>query len=55
MIKAAEAKHTDRISLAFENSGIDCFYVDCNDTITHKKILSSFIENDMISKIKTGK
>ena len=44
-----EAKHTDAIE------GVACFYLNGDDFEGHKKILSFFIENDLIRKTKTGK
>lgn len=44
-----ESKHTDA------EEGVCCFYLNCDDTEGHKKVLSYFIENDLIRKTKTGK
>lgn len=44
-----QAKHTN------ENKGVSCFYLNIDDTDGHKKILSFFLENDMIQKTKGGK
>lgn len=35
--------------------GVACFYVDRGDKKTHKKIISYFIQNDMIRKTKSGR
>lgn len=44
-----EAKHTDA------EEGVCCFYLNCDDIEGHKRVLSYFIENDLIRKTKTGK
>lgn len=55
-----EAKHTNPDSfglnpLGSSDSGVCCFYLNCDDMEGHKKILSYFIENNMISKTKSGR
>lgn len=35
--------------------GVACFYLNCDDDVTHKRIISFFIEHNMIRKTKTGK
>ena len=37
-----ESKHTD------EEIGVTCFYLNCDDIRTHKKILLYFIENNLL-------
>ena len=44
-----EAKHTDAAE------GVCCFYLNCDDNERHKRVLSYFIENDLIRKTKAGK
>lgn len=44
-----ESKHTDA------EEGVCCFYLNCDDIEGHKRVLSYFIENDLIRKTKTGK
>lgn len=36
-------------------TGVACFYLNCNDTEGHKRIIKYFIDNDLIRKTKTGK
>ena len=49
------AKHTDAQVLAEKGTGVACFYFECDDIETHKKIISFFIDNNMIRKTKSGK
>ncbi|MCR5768669.1 MAG: hypothetical protein K6G45_09285 [Lachnospiraceae bacterium] len=35
--------------------GVSCFYTEIDDLKTHKKIISFFLEHNMIRKTKTGK
>lgn len=44
-----ESKHSN------EETGVACFYLNCDDIDTHKKILSYFIENNLIKKTKNGR
>ena len=44
-----ECKHSTDIA------GVACFYLNCDDTETHKKVIGFFLENKMIRKTKTGK
>lgn len=44
-----EAKHADA------DEGVCCFYLNSDDIEGHKRVLSYFIENDLIRKTKTGK
>lgn len=55
-----EAKHTNPNSFGLSpfgtaNSGVCCFYLNCDDTEGHKKVLSYFIKNNMIQRTKTGR
>ncbi|MCI8760697.1 MAG: hypothetical protein HFJ34_06265 [Clostridia bacterium] len=52
-----EAKYTSPNSpnLIIKGTGVCCFYLNCDDMEGHKKILSYFIQNNMISKTKAGK
>ena len=45
----AEAKHSDA------DSGVCCFYANIDDMRRHRKILTYFIENNMIRQTKSGK
>lgn len=45
----AESKHSD------DDTGVACFYLNHDDIDTHKKVLSYFIENNLIRKTKTGR
>ena len=53
---AIESKHTDeqRVKMTGQG-GVCCFYCNGDDIEAHKKILSFFLENNMIRKTKTGK
>lgn len=44
-----EAKHTDK------ETGVACFYLNCDDMDAHKRILSYFLENNLIPKTKKGR
>lgn len=44
-----ESKHSD------EETGVACFYLNCDDIDTHKKIISYFMENNLIRKTKKGR
>jgi hypothetical protein len=44
-----ESKHTD------DETGVACFYLNCDDIDTHKKIILYFIENNLIRKTKSGR
>ncbi|MVX64394.1 hypothetical protein GKZ28_11900 [Clostridium chromiireducens] len=44
-----QSKHSD------EETGVACFYLNCDDIETHKKILSYFIENNLIQRTKSGR
>ena len=56
----AEAKHTNPSLFdldgdeGYEN-GVCCFYINCDDIEGHKRILSYFLENNMIQRTKTGR
>ena len=45
----ASAKHSNK------QNGVACFYLNCDDTEAHRKIISFFIENNLIQKTKTGR
>lgn len=54
------AKHTNPVSFGLNpngnaDTGVCCFYLNCDDTEGHKKILSYFIKNNMIQRTKTGR
>lgn len=44
-----QSKHSD------EETGVACFYLNYDDVDTHKKIISYFIENNLIKKTKSGR
>lgn len=44
-----ESKHSDK------ETGVSCFYLNCDDIDTHKKIILYFIENNLISRTKSGR
>ena len=48
----AEAKHSTNSP---NGSGVCCFYLNCDDDFTHKKIISFFLDNNLIRRTKTGK
>lgn len=43
------AKHTN------DDTGVACFYLNIDDIEAHKKILTFFMENDLIRKTKKGR
>lgn len=45
------AKHSPKS----EERGVVCFYLTCDDIQRHKKLISYFIDNNMIRKTKAGK
>lgn len=38
-----------------DDSGVSCFYLNDDDIETHKKVITFFIENNLIRKTKEGK
>lgn len=44
-----ETKHTDN------QEGVACFYLNCDDIDGHKKIITFFLENNLIRRTKTGR
>lgn len=44
-----EAKHSNK------EDGVACFYLNNDDLEGHKKIISFFLENNLIQKTKSGK
>ncbi len=44
-----ESKHSD------EETGVACFYLNCDDIDAHKSIISYFIENSLIRRTKSGR
>lgn len=42
-------KHTD------DESGVACFYLNCDDIEAHKRVLSYFMEKKLIQKTKDGR
>lgn len=52
---AIEAKHTHEEFVKMLGSGVCCFYCDGENIEAHKKIISFFLENNMIRRTKTGK
>lgn len=44
-----EAKHNN------EEKGVSCFYLNVDDIEGHKKVISYFIENNLIQRTKSGK
>lgn len=45
----SEAKHSDQAD------GVACFYLNCDDTEGHKRVISYFLEKDIIQKTKSGR
>ena len=43
------AKHTNA------DSGVACFYLNCDDMDGHRKVIQFFLDNGLIRKTKTGK
>ena len=44
-----EAKHSN------DEAGVACFYLNCDDIESHKRVLSYFLENDLIRRTKKGR
>lgn len=44
-----EAKHSNK------SNGVACFYLNIDDLQGHRKVISFFLENNLIRKTKTGK
>lgn len=44
-----ESKHNN------DEKGVSCFYLDVDDTEGHKRVIKYFLENNLISKTKTGR
>lgn len=49
------AKHTDDDVARLKGSGVTCFYLNIDDRDAHKKVITFFLERDLIQKTKTGK
>jgi hypothetical protein len=45
----SESKHSNA------NKGLACFYLNCDDMVAHKKVISFLIENNLIRRTKTGR
>ena len=45
----AEAKHSDA------ETGVCCFYLNCDDMEAHKRTIKFFLEKDLIRRTQTGK
>lgn len=49
-------KHTDKIAFIRANmQGVACFYLEYDDIETHRKVITFFLENDLIKRTKAGK
>lgn len=44
-----ESKHSD------EETGVACFYLNCDDIAAHKRVISYFIDNNLIRRTKAGR
>ena len=44
-----ESKHSD------DDEGVACFYLNCDDLEGHKKVITYFLENNLIRKTKAGR
>ena len=44
-----ESKHSD------EETGVACFYLNCDDIAAHKMVISYFIDNNLIRRTKAGR
>jgi len=57
----AQAKHSTEKRVAWQakhsnkSDGVAHFYLNCDDMETHKKILSFFMDNNLIDKPKNGR
>lgn len=44
-----EVKHSD------DEKGVVCFYLHCDDVEAHRRVLSYFLENNLIRRTKNGR
>lgn len=44
-----EAKHIN------DTKGVSCFYLNCDDINSHKRVISYFLSNNLIKRNKNGK
>ena len=51
----AECKHTSAPIVRAEKTGVMCFYLNGDDRVAHRRVLSFMIENGLIRKTKTGR
>lgn len=53
-------KHNDEVGCKYSpfgngQSGVACFYMNYDDIDSHKKVISFFLENNLIKKTKSGR
>ena len=48
-------KHTDKTVIKSIKTGVACFYLECDDIERHRKVITFFLENDLIARTKSGK
>lgn len=53
-------KHNNKIGCEMNpynpgKGGVACFYMECDDIESHKKIITYFLENNLIKRTKAGK
>lgn len=53
--EAVEKKIVPVAKLSNAENGVCCFYLNGDDIARHKKIITFFIENNLIRRTKTGK
>lgn len=51
----AECKHTSAPIVRAGKTGVMCFYLNGDDRVAHRRVLSFMIENGLIRKTKTGR
>lgn len=53
--KAVESGSVSEAKYSNDNTGVCCFYLNCDDIEAHKRILTFMIDNKLIQRTKTGK
>ena len=49
-----ECKYSDVINFP-KKDGVSCFYLNCDDEEGHKKVITYFLNNNLIPRTKSGK
>ena len=53
--RAVENHIVEQAKHSTANTGVACFYLNYDDIDTHRKIISYFLENNLIKKTKEGR